>query len=115
MSKINEVVTDKIKNLSEPIFDRVVNTLVDRESDRRTAAIVKVLDKIDSAQREYNRIKPDQGPFFDIDGAQIDGSAQWTKATLVERNKLNEKITKMQAAIEKGLNGDMEQVYKFAN
>lgn len=115
MTKINDAVAEKIKALSEPVFDRVVDSLVEREASRRTDAIVKVMDKIDSAQRELRKIKPDVGPFYDEEGNLIEGSAKWTKAKLEERKKAQEKINKMQNAVEKAIEGDMQDVYKFTN
>ena len=113
-TNINEVVTDRIKNISEPVFNQVVETIVSREADKRADAIVKVMGKIEDMQKENRRFKPDVGPFYDDDGNEIEGSARWSKAKLEERKKLRERIAKAQKAVEEALNGNMEQVYKLA-
>jgi len=86
------------------VADQVKAAIVTSEINKRSEAIIKGLDKLDSLQRADKKIKPDMVQ-YDTAGTVI--SENWSKAKLDEKNKSQATIRKLTSAINKALgNGD---------
>jgi CO dehydrogenase/acetyl-CoA synthase beta subunit len=82
------------------VFDRVVNTLVEREQQKRTDAVLSLMDKIANAEKELKKIKPDQ-VFLDASGKP--SLETWTKDSLEKKKKAEEQLEKMKDALQDAL------------
>lgn len=106
-------VADQIKTLNPRVEEAVVDTLVEREIEKRSHALVILLDRIAVLEKELKKIKPDQLT-FKKDGTLI--SESWSKNQLETRNKTEGKIKKITDAINKALiEKDFSNVYQLAN
>lgn len=91
-------VAEKVAGSGTSVRDAVVNELANREIARRTNAVVKGFDLLAEAQKELNKIKPDQVSF---NGDGTKAQELWSKAKLEEKKKAEAKIAKITAALDK--------------
>lgn len=112
---INEVVSEKIKSAGpQPVVDAVVALLVQKENDRRVKALAEALEAAAKAQQELFKVKPDNVTFNE-DGSPA--SSTYSKAKLDEKKKLQEKLAKIEKAIENATNTekpDFSGLYNIA-
>lgn len=103
----------RIANLAPDVENKVVDVLVQRELDRRSTALVTIIDRLDKAERDFRRLGADVIT-FDENGAKT--SEAFSKARVDERKKAKEQIDKMTKAIDKALTGgDFNDLYNLAN
>jgi CO dehydrogenase/acetyl-CoA synthase beta subunit len=89
-----------LSNSNLQVFDRVVNTLVEKEQQKRTDAVLSLLDKIANSEKELKKIKPDQ-VFLDAFGKP--SLETWTKESLEKKKKAEEQLEKMKGALQDAL------------
>lgn len=113
MNSVTMKVAEQITAIAPQVEDKVVTTLVTRELDRRSNAMVQVLDKLDQEEKAFRKLKPDQAS-YDDKGAQI--STWYSKSKKEEREKLEKRINKMKAALNKALDkSEFGDVFNFAS
>lgn len=109
---IIETVANAIKNGNETVQTNVINSLVNKELDRRADAIVKGLDSFNKLNLEIKKVKPDVVA-FDADGKQI-GEGTYTKAAADKLKQSKEKAGKIERALNKALeNGDYGDLFNL--
>lgn len=112
MSDIRQKITQTLADIAPSVEAAVVDAMVDREIDKRSSAIVQVMDKLQRAENDLRKIKPDLVS-FDENRAPV--SATWSKARLDERDKQVKFIEKLTNALNKALDkGDFGDVYNLA-
>jgi hypothetical protein len=92
-----------------------VDVLVERELDKRSNALVSVMDLLNKAESELKKLKPDQNG-FDDSGKVV--SSSYSKEKLDERNKIVARIGKLEKAINKALDPnspDYSDCYNLAS
>jgi riboflavin synthase alpha subunit len=109
MGSLKEQVADRIAKLGPVVQDGVVDTLVAQVKEKRVKAVLAALSLIEETQKELRKIKPEQN--FDIEGDVI--SEYFTKANSEARKKAQEKIAKIEAALEMalGLTPNFEKLF----
>jgi uncharacterized protein (DUF736 family) len=111
MNSVQVKVAEKIADISPRVEDQVVEVLVGRELEKRSEALVKILDILDQLEKDMKKVKPDQRTYSET-GEEL--TATWSKSKLDERNKLNVKLDKIGKAIDKALDtGDYDDVNKL--
>lgn len=82
-------------------LESVVKTLVDREIEKRSTALLGAVELASSTRTTLNKAKePDVRPtLFTADGKPI-GEPGWSKQRLAEIKKLTEKLAKIDKAID---------------
>lgn len=112
MAELNDVlseISETIKNDGNAtVMARVKEAFVERELQKRTDALVKAFDKLTEARSDLKKIKPDVVA-YDEDGKEV--SASYSKAKIDERKKAQEKVGKIESAINAALAGDYSKVY----
>lgn len=105
MPTINEQVADRLKTIAPDVESKVVELMVEKETNRRVEIISQAIAKLDDMQREQRKLgKPDQQS-FDGDGKEV--SSGFSKERTEERKKLAEKMDKLSKALEKAIGGDL--------
>lgn len=107
-------VAEKLKALGPgAIEEAAINVMVDRTVKKRTDAVVSVLDKIDSGERELRKLAPDQVAYDE--GGKKTGET-YSKAVVEQRQQATQKIGKLRKALDKALNeGDFGDVLNLSN
>lgn len=91
------------------ILDSVVKSLVSQEINRRSDALLKVINQAFSLKKELYKVKPDILS-YNVDGTVA--QAAWSKPKLEEKKKLEEKLDKLDRAIAKAVEkGDYTDVF----
>jgi len=109
-SDIKESIKGKEEN--GEIRARVVNALVEEEVGIRADLLTKALAKRKAQAKELDKIKPDHCT-FNADGSPA--NQHWTKAKLVEKQKAEKSLNKIDKAINAAINtADYEGVKKIA-
>lgn len=113
MNSVQTKVAEQLGKISEKVETSVVDVFVKRELDKRSTALVQVLDTLDQLERDLKKIKPDMVFYSE---AGVEEAASYSKAKNEEKKKLQEKIGKYTKAIEKALDkGDFGDVYNLKN
>lgn len=112
---ITDVVTSALANSGETVRQKVIDTLVDQELNKRSEAIVRGLNEQSKLKKEAFKIKPDILA-YDDQGQEV--SANWSKAKLEEKKKNEDKLSKLEKALEKALDkndyGDLNNLLNNA-
>lgn len=82
------------------VLERVISSLVEQEQVKRTNAVLSMLDKISTAEKELKKMKPDQ-VFLDAAGKPT--LETWTKESLEKKKKAEEQLEKMKNALQDAL------------
>ena len=111
--KLSEKIAEGLANLGPKVEDSVVDAMVTREVNKRSQALVTVLDKLARLENEGKKInRPDQESF---DGAGKLVSSTFSKEKTKAIKEHNEKIEKIQKALTKALDeGDYSIIYDLA-
>jgi len=115
MATIKEQVAEKIAGLGPAVQDAVVNVLVEQVKTKRVQAILSVQNLIEEAQKELKKIKPDQQS-FGADNKLV--SETYSKSSMEKKKQLEEKITKLEAALALALDPaspNFEKLFNLAN
>lgn len=105
-------VAASVAALAPAVEQDVIDTLVLREREKRSALIVRGFDELRSQENAFKKFKPDVVTY---NGDGTVSSEQWSKAKLDERNKAQEKLNKLITAIEKALEGDTQKLTEALN
>lgn len=112
MSSVSIKVAEQISSLSPKVEDKVVEALVGRELNRRSEALVIVIDLLSRTEADLKKLRADQ---FTYDEAGNKTAESYSKVRAEERKKLSERIEKYTKSITKALEeGDFENVYTFS-
>lgn len=125
-SAIQTQLAAAIAEAAPSVVPAVIKTLVTKEVDRRAALLLSAIDLATSLKRDFTKInRGDITPALNAAGQPV-GEALFTKGRLAEIKKLNEKIAKVETAIEAatsdtpnydklaGLKGEMDKADKAA-
>lgn len=114
-TQLNQQITDEIKGSNKQVQDHAVWALISKEIERRSDAIVKGLGQLADLHLEARKTKPDFVSFTAA-GEQVGEGAAYTKATADKLKQTNEKIIKLEKALNKGLeNGDYGDLFNLVN
>lgn len=115
-NSVTTKVAEQIAALSPSVETAVVETLVQREIDKRSEALVKCIDAHSKLRSDLNKIKADQVT-YNLDGSKA--AEVFSKAKVEEHNKLKAKVAKYEKAINKALTEGTKEsfadVYNLAN
>lgn len=101
--KVAEIITAS----APTILNKVIEDLVKVEVEKRAIALLNAINSAVATQRELFKAKPDQQS-YDGDGKVI--AETFSKAKYDEKKKSEEKLAKIEAAIEKAVAGDFSGV-----
>lgn len=114
-STIASKVAERIGAIGPEVNERVIETLTERELEKRANLIVAKNDELVAFKKELNKIKPDVGGSFLEDGTEVKATS-YSKAKFEERKKLLEKIAKYEKALTLAcVKGDMSKLNDLAN
>lgn len=112
-------VAAKVKSLgASAVEEAAINIMADRTLKKRTDAVVTVVDKIDSSERELRKLVADQ---VNYDGEGKKTSETFSKAVVESRAKINQQLAKLRKALDKalpaadGADPDFSDVLNLAN
>ena len=112
LTVLKRIATD-IAKITPKVEDAVVDAMVKRELNKRTEAVVQVMDNLSKLEGDLRKIKPDQ---VQIDDAGKEISSSFSKAKFEELKKHREKIEKHRNALTKALEkGDFGDLYNLKN
>lgn len=95
------------------VVDRVVETMVERETNKRSTALVTVLDLLAREELDLKKIDRPDTEAYDGEGKVV--SSTYTKGRIEEIKKAKESIAKKQKAISDALEkNDYSGVYNYA-
>ncbi len=98
---IGQKVAASITDAGPAILSKVIDKLASLEIEKRADALLNGVNAAISAKRELQKIKPDQQS-FDASGKVV--TETYSKAKVEERKKAEEKLAKIEAAVEKAVN-----------
>jgi hypothetical protein len=101
MSKLKEIVADKLKDSSETIKDFVVESLYRDEIKRRGEIVIKAISLQENLNKELAKIDKADQVFKDKEGKII--TEAYSQDKLNNINKAKEKVTKMNSLLDKCL------------
>lgn len=109
---IRDKIAEQLAVIAPSVIDQVVEAIVGREVNKRSDALVKVIDKLDSLEKEKRKLdKPDQ-TFYNAEG-EVD-VAVFSECRKNERAKNAKNIERHVNAINKAIEkGDMQDVYQL--
>jgi len=96
LTTIKETVAGRIASLGPDVETAVVGVLAEQVKDKRVKAILAGLDLKDATEKELRKIKPDQQSF---DSANQLVSETFSKTNMENKKKLEEKLAKVEAAL----------------
>lgn len=107
-------VATRVKELgSAAVEEAAINIMTDRTVKKRTDAVVAVVDKIDSGERELRKLVADQVTY---DEAGKKTGETFSKAVVESRGKVTQRTAKLRKALDKALDdGDFSDVLNLAN
>ncbi len=112
MLTVQTKVAEQLANLSPKVEEKVVEALTKRELDKRSDAVVKILDLLSRSEVDVKKLGPDLYT-FDAEGKRT--SEAYSKARTEERKKAHERIEKLTKALTKALdNNDYGDLYNLA-
>jgi hypothetical protein len=112
MLTVQTKVAEQLASLSPKVEEKVVEALTKRELDKRSEAVVKVLDFLSRLEIDSKKLGPDLLT-FDAEGKRT--SEAYSKSRTEERKKTNERIEKLTKSLIKALdNNDYGDLYSLA-
>lgn len=100
---VQDVVAQEIASLGEVVAEGLIEHLVKLEREKRIASVIKAEELLRKLKREHNRHRPNN-KLYDEGGAEV--QAYFTKDALDAKNKSQENIDKLEAALNKALEGN---------
>lgn len=111
MNSVQIKVAEQVAQLGPSIEDKVVDVMVTRERDKRSDALVRVLDLHQQAEKDLNKVRPDLS-YMGEDGKV---TQMYSKVQLENLNKSKKKVENIANAINKALEKkDFGNVYNLA-
>jgi uncharacterized protein (DUF2164 family) len=111
LQSIKEAVAQQVAALGPEVETAVVGVLVDQVKEKRTKAILAALSLIEETQKELKKIKPTQT--FDVDGKVA--SEFYTKTDKEAREKINQKLAKIEKALGEAFDAEKPNFEKLFN
>jgi hypothetical protein len=112
IQSISTAVAERLASIAPEVTGKVVDHLVTKELNRRSEAVITALQEIDKLNVDLKKVKPDVVTYND-DGSVA--SSNWTKAKLEEKNKVQQRITKLTSAVDKALgSNDYSDLFNVA-
>lgn len=109
---VHTMVAGRLATIVPVVTDKVVDVLVGREVQKRSDAMVKVIDLLDQQEKALSKIRPDQLQ-HDEKGTVL--SSTYSKQRLDEKKKAEAAVERTTKAITVALEkGDFNEVYKLA-
>lgn len=102
---------DKLKKLvtNDAVEKHLIDYLSEREIAKRSTALAQLLELASKQELEIRKIKPEER--FSEDGSVLD--VAFTKAQKEMLFQAKERLAKIEKAFEKGMQGDMTDVYNL--
>lgn len=94
-------VAEQLKTANDTVRTRLRDALVERELSKRVDLLDKGLAKLRELKREVDKVRPPVS--YTLDGQKVEGNLD--KATFETLKKAREKVTKLEAALEKAFAG----------
>ena len=117
MPTIHEQVAEKLSGISPAVSERVVDTLVEKEVNRRVEMITQGLAKLSDMEREMRKLNKPDVETFNHDGSPA--NVGFTKQKLDDISKQQQKMDKLTKAldnaIDKGDFGDLNNLVQNKN
>jgi len=112
--KLHERIVESLADVGPKVEDAVVDAMVTREVNKRSQAIVTVMDKLHRLENETKKIsKPDQES-YDGEGKLVSQTFSKEKAKAIKEH--GEKVEKVRKALSKALDeGDYSLLYDLAS
>lgn len=98
---IGQKVAANIADAGPAILGKVIDKLASAEIEKRADALLNAVNAAIATKRELYKVKPDLVA-YNADGKVA--SENWTKPKLEEKKKLEEKLAKIEAAVDKAVN-----------
>lgn len=114
MSTLKETVAEKIAGLGPVVHEAVATALADQVKEKRVKAVLTALNLKEETEKELKKIKPEQT--FDAEGKVA--SEFFTKANNETRKKAQEKLTKIEKALNEALDPEKpnyDNLFKVVN
>lgn len=110
---IHEAVAEQVSKIAPVVKERVVNLLVEKEVNRRTELISQGLTRLSELDKENRKLSKPDHVTYSGDGTK---SEVFSKDQFEQREKLHEKIDKLEKAIAKAIdNGDIGDLANLVN
>jgi hypothetical protein len=100
-SSVLAEVADALKASPEGVKSRLVTALVEREVVKRVELLDKGLSKLRELKSEINKVRPPVS--YTATGEKVEGN--FSKADFESLKKLRERLSKLEAAMEKAFTG----------
>jgi hypothetical protein len=108
---IKESVAEKVAQLNPVVEESVVGVLVDQVKEKRTKAVLGALSLIEEMQKELKKVKATQT--FDAEGKVA--SEYYTKTDKDARDKLTQKLAKIEKALAEAFDPEKPNYEKLFN
>lgn len=115
LTTIKETVAGRIASLSTAVEASVVDVLAEQVKEKRVKAVLAGLDLKDATEKELKKIKPDQQS-FGPDNKLV--SETYSKSNMESKKKLEEKLAKVEAALNLALaetDPDYKKLFEVVN
>lgn len=103
-------VAEQIASAGPAILGKVIDKLATVEIEKRADALLNAVNAAVATKRELQKVKPDNVTY---DGEGKVASETYSKAKIDEKKKLQEKLAKIEAAVEKAVGGDFSKVLEL--
>lgn len=111
MNSVQIKVAEQVASLGPAIEDKVVDVMVSRERDKRSEALVRVLDLHAQAEKDLKKVKPDLSYMND----KGETTQMFSKPQIETLNKAKKRVENIASAINKALEKkDFGNVYNLA-
>lgn len=111
--ELKVLVAEKLASAGPSVKEKVLTNLFDKELDRRTAAVMKIVDKLDAFEKDLKKKEKGDIETFDAKGKAL--PAVFSKQRNEELKKLRENITKHEKALELAFDkSDFSKVLELA-
>lgn len=98
---IGQKVAANIADAGPAILGKVIDKLASAEIEKRADALLNAVNAAIATKRELYKVKPD---IVAYSGDGKVATENWSKAKLDEKKKLEEKLAKIEAAVDKAVN-----------
>jgi len=110
---IRDKIAGQIAQIGPDVENRVIDTIIEKETAKRAAAIAVVLEKLEVEEKNLKKINHPDLKTFDRDKKVI--AEGFSGARLQEIETVEKKIAKITNALTKALEkDDMQDVYQLA-
>lgn len=115
MPTIKETVLHKISQSNTQVSDRVIDTLVEREIDKRSSALINAIEVIEKSKKELNKINRADNITYVADaanpGQQIKVES-YTETRWKQIESFKQKLSNLETAFDDCLNKNDDTSYE---